>query len=299
MKLLLVINPVSGDTPKGELLNYARNRCHFLGIKLSVYRTTGNNDVEELQQRIATEQPDRIASVGGDGTFMLAVEATRQHKTPIGFVPMGSANGMAKELGVSPDPEIALNDLIASHRIVPLDLLKINDRHLSLHMGDVGLNANMVADFEADGGRGMATYGKYLLRTLTQMDEFEYSFVVGGKEHKGRAVMISFGNGTRFGTGIPVNTVGNPFDGKFEITIIKEINADILIRAGLSMISEHFLRESETTVVSAELATLHLKPEQMLQLDGEVIGKTSEVKIEIEPGAVPLITTGRNPYLGV
>lgn len=297
MKLLLVINPISGDTPKGELLNYARNRCRLYGIEMSVFRTTGKNDVSELQQFVESEKPDRIASVGGDGTFMLAIEATRNATVALGFIPMGSANGMAKELGVSLDPETALNDLLTSQLIVPMDLLKVNDQHLCMHMGDVGLNAQMVAWYDEDGGRGMATYGKYLLRALTQSEDFEYRIETDGKEHQGSAVMIGFGNGTKFGTGIPMNTVGNPFDGKFEVTIIKEMNADMLIRAGLSMINETFLSESESKVVSTTAVTIHLNPAQMLQLDGEVIGKTDEIKITIEPGAVPLITTRRNPYL--
>lgn len=297
MKLLLVINPVSGDTPKGELLNYARQRCKLYGIELAVFRTTGQNDLAELQKCIAAEKPDRVGSVGGDGTFMLAVEATREAPLPVGFVPMGSANGMAKELRVSPDPETALDDLLASQMIVPMDLLKINEKHLCMHMGDVGLNAQMVAWYDEDGGRGMATYAKYLLRSLTRAEDFEYRFKLDGEEHSGRAVMIGFGNGTKFGTGIPMNTVGNPFDGKFEITIIKEINADMLIRAGLSIIDETFLKESESKVLSSTEVTIYLNPDQMLQLDGEVMGKTSEIKISIEPKAVPLITTGRNPYL--
>lgn len=297
MKLLLVINPISGDTPKGELLNYARNRCRLYGIEMSVFRTTGENDVSELEKVVASEKPDRIASVGGDGTFMLAIEATRNATVPLGFIPMGSANGMAKELGVSLDPETALNDLLTSQLIVPMDLLKVNDQHLCMHMGDVGLNAQMVAWYDADGGRGMATYGKYLLRSLTQSEDFEYRIETDGKEYQGSAVMIGFGNGTKFGTGIPMNTKGNPFDGKFEVTIIQEMNADMLIRAGLSIIDETFLKESESKVVSATEVTIHLKPEQMLQLDGEVIGKTDQVKISIEQGAIPLITTGANPYL--
>ncbi len=297
MKLLLVINPVSGDMPKGELLNYARNRCQLYGIELAIFKTTGQADLAELQKCIAAEKPDRLGSVGGDGTFMLAVEATRDTPIPVGFIPMGSANGMAKELLVSPQPETALDDLLASQLIVPMDLLKVNDQHLCMHMGDVGLNAQMVSGYDEDGRRGMATYAKYLLRSLTNSEDFEYRFEVAGKEHSGRGVMIGFGNGTKFGTGIPMNTLGNPFDGKFEITIIKEINADMLIRAGLSIINETFLNESETKVVSVKEVTIHLNPAQMLQLDGEIIGKTGKIKISIEPAAVPLITTGRNPYL--
>ena len=297
MKLLLVLNPVSGGTDKTDFLRYAKDRCHFFGIDLSLFRTTGEADCDRLKDSLQKEKPDRIASAGGDGTFLLVVQATVDNPIPTGFIPMGSANGMARELGVPDDVYEAFDELMASRMIAEMDLLKVNDKHLCLHMGDVGLNAEMVAGFEADDGRGMATYGKYLLRTLTQMEEFSYSFQHNGETISGTAVMIGIGNGSKFGTGIPMNTVGNPFDGKFEITIVETINADTILRAGLSLFDETFLKEAETTVYSMTEAQIKLEQPQTLQLDGELIGKVDELNVKVETGKVRLVTTGGNRYL--
>lgn len=297
MKLLVVLNPISGDTDKTEWLRYARDRCRHFGIALSLYRTTGQNDVESLRACVADEQPDRIASVGGDGTFKLVVEATADQPVPTGIIPAGSANGMARELGVPEDLFDAFDELVSSRLVEPMDLLVVNGEHHCIHMGDVGLNARIVSGFEADSSRGMVAYGRALFRALSEMEPFNYTLHIDGAQHVGKAVMLGFGNGSKFGTGIPLNTVGNPFDGKFEVTVIEELNADMLLRAGLSLLNETFLREAETKVYSGQSAQIQLQQKQRLQVDGEMIGETDRVEIGLEPGAVKLVTTRANRYL--
>lgn len=297
MKLLVVLNPVSGGTNKRDFLVSAKNRCRDWGVELQLYRTTGEDDVKKLSAFIAQHKPDRIASAGGDGTFLLVVKATIDRPIPVGFIPMGSANGMATELGVKPDPEDALSDLIGSQIIAQLDVLKVNDEHLCLHMGDVGLNARVVAGFDAGEGRGMAAYGKSLIGALAQTELFSCRIATDDRSHTKKAVMVGIGNGTRFGTGIPLNTVGNPFDGKFEITVVKDMDVDTFIRAGLSMLDETFMEGIDTDVYSVSEAEIELEAPQPFQLDGEPYGLTDRVIVKVLPGAIPLITTGKNVYL--
>ncbi len=295
MKLLLVVNPISGGTDKEAFLQFAEKQC--ADMHLQVFQTSGKGDCKRLQQLIADYQPDRIACAGGDGTFALAARATLHQPIPLGFVPMGSANGFAKELGVSTDPEVALADLINSTLIVPMDMLVVNDKHLCLHLGDVGVNARIVEAFDSDERRGFATYGKHLISALSESLFFTFHLQTNVNEISGKAKMIGIGNGTRYGSGVPLNTVGSPFDGKFEVTVIEDMDADTIIRAGLSVIDDTFLDEAAVQVYSATSAVIRFKPAQLLQLDGEVIGETDVVKIEIKPGAIPLITTVENPYL--
>lgn len=297
MKLLMVVNPISGDKDKSEFLLRAKHRCRHYGISLLVFVTTGHEDLERLQQKIAVEKPDRLASVGGDGTFSLAVKATIDNPIPAGFIPMGSANGLARELGVSSDPEMALDDLLLSRLIVPMDILMVNEKHLCLHMGDVGLNAQIVKAYDADESRGLTTYGKHLINAISQAEDFGYQFDTGTQKKSGRAVMIGIGNGSKYGTGVPLNTVGNPLDGKFEVTVVEDMDADTIIRASLSVLDDAFLEGSRTKDYSVTEVLISLSSPQILQLDGEVIGEMDELSVKIIPGAIPLITNGNNPYL--
>lgn len=297
MKLLFIVNPISGDVDKEPFLKKALKLCQKYGITTEIFKTTGSDDEKKVGNTIKAFAPDRVASVGGDGTTLFSAIALLESKIPMGIIPLGSANGMAVELGVQSNPMEALKDLIMSSMIKDLDILKINDKHFSMHLGDVGINAEIVASYEQDPNRGMATYAKYFIDELTKNDPFEVEVEAKGKTIVEKAVMVGICNAKKYGTGIPLNIDGNPMDGKFEIILVKDLNTQFLINAGLSKFNDVFYMKENITAICTELAVLKFKKPRLLQLDGEVIGKFKEIKVEIIKGATKLITSTENQYV--
>ena len=85
--------------------------------------------------------------------------------------------------------------------------------------------------------------------------------------------------------------------GKIEIVIVEKIDANSLIKAGLSKFDESFYDSQNGILISTDKAKIHFKQARLLQLDGEVIGKFDQLNIEIMKGAVKLITHNENLYL--
>ncbi len=296
MKILLVVNPISGGVDKSQFARNARNECRKYGIELVIFKTTGGDDLANLRKEIDEFSPDRIAAVGGDGTFRLAAIANLDAGIPVGVIPFGSANGFAKELGVAQDPDVAFSDFLKSQWVENMDLIRVNDEYC-IHMADIGLNARIVKGFSSDGQRGMAGYAKHFFRELSNSEPFGYELIIDGKTHSGKSEMISIGNGRKFGFGVPINKSGNPFDGKADIVIVDDLDAPKIIRAGLSAIDEVFMENLDTEVHRATEAHISLKQPREFQCDGELIGTVSELDISMLEGAIPYITTNLNPYI--
>ncbi|EPR71338.1 diacylglycerol/lipid kinase family protein [Cyclobacterium qasimii] len=271
--------------------------CLKYGIVNHFFKTTGEDDEEKVKEIIADFAPDRVASVGGDGTTLFSAIVLMDKKIPMGIIPLGSANGMAVELGVNSTPIEALKDLIMSSMIKNLDMLKVNDKYYSVHIGDVGINAEIVASYEKDSNRGMTTYAKYFLDELRKIDPFEIEVDANNEKISEKAVMVGICNSRKYGTGIPLNINGNPMDGKFEIILVKDLNAQFLINAGLSKFNDVFYMKENITAISTEKAILKFDQPRVLQLDGEVIGKFDRLKVEIIKGAICLITSKDNQYV--
>lgn len=297
MKLLIVNNPISGDVDKTDIVKSARRTANGLGYQVAYFETTGKEDLRRLREKIDKEKPDKIAVFGGDGTFSLGAKATMHSGIPLGVVPCGSANAMARELGVEGNSDSAFEDILQSRYYADLDLIRINGEHYCLHIADVGINADIVADYDRDEDRGMTAYGKYLLKALSDTEPFPVQVIRPGHTLETECVMIGFSNGRKFGTGVPINTVGNPFDGKFEIDIISEMSAIHAVKAGLSAISEFFADGDHRQTLSVSEATVRFDRPRDLQIDGEAMGKFQEVRLEIERGAIQYVTTAANPYL--
>ena len=297
MKLFFVVNLISGGVDKEPFLKEARALCAMYGLEYKIFKTTGKDDQEHAIKQIKAFQPDKIISVGGDGTTLFTAVTLLETGYPMGIIPLGSANGMATELFVDPVPMNALRDVIMSDMVGDLDLLLINGKHYTMHLGDVGINAQIVESYENDPKRGMTTYAKYFLSELQKLKPFRVKVETDEEWYTGMVLMTALCNARKYGTGVPLNTTGNPMDGKFEIVLLEKLDLPSLIRAGLAALDDKFLDSQKSKVITTTKARIEFDRPRMLQLDGEVIEETQVIDVELLKGAVRLITTGKNEHL--
>ena len=297
MKLLFVVNPISGGINKEPFLKQAAAFCHKYAIDYKVFKTTGKDDETRLKKELIKYLPDRVLAVGGDGTTLFTSIVLQDTGLPMGIIPLGSANGMATELFVHNDPIEALKDAVMSNVAAGLDMVVVNKHYPSIHIGDVGINARIIEAYEKDKNRGMVTYAKYFIKELQNLEPFDYSVTTNEKTVTGKALMVGICNARKYGTGVPLNITGNPMDGKFEIVIVEEINLSSLIKAGLSKFNENFHDSQYGKIISTDKAEISFNKPRLLQLDGELIGNFQELTVDIVKSAVNLITHNENTYL--
>ena len=291
MKLFFIVNPISGGVNKEPFLNHAQQLCNRYGTKLAIFRTTGKNDKEQLTQILEKEQPDKVAAVGGDGTVLFATICLLDSGLPLGIIPQGSANGMAKELHVNTNPIEALKDIIMSEVYADMDLLRVNSAYYSMHIGDVGINANLVKSFSEDPRRGMMTYAKYFFEKIKNAKAFPVRVVIDGETIEDMCYMAAICNSGRYGTGVILNKQSNLFDGKFEIVLLRKKGIKLLIEAGLTKFNESFYSAEHTRTFSGSNARLYFDEPRVLQLDGEIIEEFAELEVELLKGAVRIISS--------
>lgn len=147
MKILFVINPVSGGKEKTDWENRIRTYFKSSPHEMEFYLLTGKSDNASVAHHIETVKPNRVVAVGGDGTVKLAAEILQNKNIPLAIIPAGSANGMAKELEIPDNVDAALE--IAVNGIEKnIDVISINDEEISMHLSDIGLNAMIVKYFD-------------------------------------------------------------------------------------------------------------------------------------------------------
>lgn len=288
MDVLLIINPISGDKDKSEFTDFAKALLDKLKLSFHIYKTTGQNDCDELEKLLTRFSPEKVIVVGGDGTLNMFLKPLMEHDIQVGFIPMGSANGMAVELDLTDSPKVLFNRFLKSKQSKKLDLLSINDSYLLLHLGDVGANANLVANYEKDGERGMFTYAKHFWSEFQNLKSFEFEIETDEMEYERKGVMLALCNGRKFGTGIPLNTIGKMDDGYFEFVVVKAMDFSDLLKAAIFKFDEDYKMESLETI-QAKTATVKFKEPRLLQIDGEVIDKFTELKIEVLPKVLRFI----------
>ena len=164
LKLLFVINPVSGGKEKKDLEQVIRDYFKDYPHKVEFYVLSGENDLTSVKHYIDRLKPDRVVAVGGDGTVKMLAQLLINTPHYLGIIPAGSANGMAKELNI-PSEILPSLDILINGVCKKIDLLRINNE-ICIHLSDLGMNAMLVKNFERSGKRGMWGYARAVLSVL-------------------------------------------------------------------------------------------------------------------------------------
>ncbi|MGB6036911.1 MAG: diacylglycerol kinase family protein [Cryomorphaceae bacterium] len=290
MTILLIVNPVSGDIDKEEFTEYAAKRCKEQGHMVSIYKTTGENDREKIEDQVRSCGPDRLLSLGGDGNFILCCESVEEQNIPVGLIPMGSANGLALELGIPKNFREALELFLQTSQVHHLDVICVNEDMHCVHLGDVGINAQIVSDFDQDENRGMLTYAKYLTHALGNAVPFSVTVESEGKKmYEGDVLMVGIGNCRRYGTGVYLTKNGNPFDGKFELVFITKMNLSTMVRKGLTILNKEIADDQDTRILQLSSGRISFSEKMQLQLDGEPQSTFKELKLRTKKAHFPVI----------
>ena len=227
---------------------------------------------------------DRVAAVGGDGTIKLVAEALLETTTPLCIIPAGSANGMARELGIPEKLEEALA-IAATGRIRKIHLVRVNDE-LCIHLSDIGLNAFMVKRFESLQQRGMWGYMRAAWQTFWSRYRMQVDLYLDGKHERLHAFMIVIANATMYGTGAKINPIGNLDDTQFEVVVLKKISLGEIYKMWISHEPYH---PQMTRLFQTRKLQIKTRKRAHFQVDGEYLGKIKELKAEIIPEALEVI----------
>jgi YegS/Rv2252/BmrU family lipid kinase len=282
LKLLFVINPVSGGKEKNDWETSIRDYFKDIPHIAEFYLLTGGNDKSSLQHYIQTITPDRVVAVGGDGTVKMVTELLKETSIPLGIIPAGSANGMAKELAIPLVIEEAIK-IIMEGKSEKVDCIKINEEEICIHVSDIGLNAMLVKYFEKSKKRGMWGYGKAIFKVLWEKQKMAVTITTDEGTVKRQAYMVALANARKYGTGANINPDGNVSDGKFEIIIVRKLNVLEIFKA---IFTDRSFRPEKIEVFSTTNLEMEIHRKAYFQVDGEYKGKVKSIKARILPGAI-------------
>lgn len=278
-EVLLVVNPISGDIDKEEIIEEIEIAVKKGKAVLKMFKTTGKDDLIHLRNLLKNYKPDRIIAAGGDGTIKLVADAVKNDDIPIAIIPAGSANGLAFNLQIPVVLKDQL-DLALGPACRYIDVLEINGE-ICLHMGDLGINAELIKNYESSSIRGK--FG-YLLQTIPTIikSKYPFDFIIetDTKTISRKGILLAFTNFNKYGTGVNINPKGKPDDGIFEIIVFK--NFDVL-KIISTLRKEENLDPDFAEIIPAKKAVIKCKQPVSFQIDGEYLGETEEIFIKIHP----------------
>lgn len=289
-KYLFVVNPGSGadDNKKNEELI-----SEFLKDENSdgeIYKLPKDFEFTQIKDRLLHINPENVIAVGGDGTVTMMANIISGKDITLGIIPAGSANGMAKELGIPTDGAEALA-LIKNGTKSKCDLIRINGKDLCLHMSDIGLNAHLIKHFDAGKLRGQLGYAKVILKTLWEKEKMQVILKTRNEEIHRNAFMVALANARKYGTGAVLNPEGKTDDGLFEVIIVRKLSIIALLKM---LFKPGMFNPKHIEIFPCTSVRINTLRKVHFQIDGEYKGRVKNVNAEIVSGAIDIILPDKN-----
>ncbi|RIJ41811.1 diacylglycerol/lipid kinase family protein [Pontibacter oryzae] len=286
-KLLFVLNPISGDVEKDDLEEEIASLCGELKIKYDIYKTTGEEDEKKVKQQLEEKKYDAVYAIGGDGTVNMVAAALIDTSTPLGIIPLGSGNGLSKDLNIPQDTEEAF-ELIGRHIVRNIDTITLNGQP-SIHLCDFGFNALVVKLFSEGETRGPGSYAWIAMQEYLSYEPKRYKIETDTENFEGEAFMVTVANANAFGSNANINPEGILNDGKFEICLIEPFPKAAGIGILYKLYTDSIDSSVYTRTISCTRATIYNLDGEVMHIDGEPANMGEMVEVAIKPRSLKVI----------
>ncbi len=287
-KYLFVVNPISGDINKNQLFELIHDFASEHRVDVDILKTNGDDDIANILSKIELFQPTIVVAAGGDGTVNLVAKCIEGKTLILGILPMGSGNGLAKDLNIPQNDIKAALAILHPYKTLKMDTLAVNDKFF-VHLCDIGFNAHIVKLFSQGKSRGLLSYMKYTVQEFMSYKTDKYEITTDNGNFRGNAFMVTVANTNRYGSNLFINPEGKCDDGKFEIIIIKRFPRKKTIGLFLKLLFRRVQFFPYCRIISCSKATIISKRDKVFQFDGEIADKIRKADFMIKPAHLPVI----------
>jgi YegS/Rv2252/BmrU family lipid kinase len=221
MPLALLVNPHSGHGRALKLLPTVEAALDARRVEFRVQRTRGlEHGVEHALRAIEAGEVPVVMS--GDGLVGAVGGAMAGAETPLGILPGGRGNDLARVLGIPTEPEAAVEVLLSGHTRL-IDVGEANGkRFLCIASAGFDSEANRIAN-ETTLMRGNLVYAYAALRTLLRWKPARFTIRVDDERTRFTGYTVAVANSRAYGGGMFVAPDAELDDGQFDVVTIGEV----------------------------------------------------------------------------
>jgi diacylglycerol kinase (ATP) len=232
---------------------------------------------------------ERIVLGGGDGTINLALDALLEVDRPLGILPLGTANDLARSLGLPDDLERALDVIVIGHSR-RIDVARANDVSFVNAIG-MGLGPRMTREMDSTEKRkfGVVAYLLGIVRALRGHRHFHARIDFDGKTREYDCLQITVANGIHYGGGMTVADDAKIDDGKLDVLVVRHQGYLGLLANALRLRTGDVHAADTVHHVRAREVTITTRPGQDVTADGEFLTETP-IDCHVLPGSLQVFT---------
>ena len=266
---LLLVNPSAGGGRARGRLPAVERALRERGVEFRVAMTTSLEHACE-QARAAVAAGEVPVVMSGDGLIGKIGGVLADGELPLGIIPGGRGNDLARVLGIPTEPEEAAA-VIAAGATRRIDVGEANGvRFLCIASCGFDSDANRIAN-EARAVKGPLVYAYAALRALAQWRPARFTVTADGSEHVFSGYSVAVANSKAYGGGMFVAPDALLDDGLLDVVTTADVSKRRFLAALPKVFKgEHIAEEQVETYRAAEVTVEADRPFAVFA-DGEHI----------------------------
>lgn len=288
---MIIVNPSSGAEESENYTEQLKEQLKAVASEFGIKKTKKSGDAKEFAEEAALNDYEAVFVLGGDGTVSEAVNGLMLHesKLPLGIIPLGTVNNVARAIGIPMNPEKAI-DSLEQLTVQQIDVGKLNDRYF-ISSTSVGPIPESVQEVDVDMKTKFGVFAYLIegIKALRNDETYTFELDIDGEKWTAEyslllIAMSNFVGGV--GTIIPEAAID---DGLIHLVTLKETTA----KEKLSLVPELFQNKEYTkdqlehrSFKKAKIRLLEdIDKEINCTVDGDK-GQTFPLEIEVLPQAL-------------
>ncbi len=297
-RVAVIFNPVKvSDDFRGHVEDHAARGDWAEPLWLETSETDPGRG---MVRRAVEEHVDLVVCAGGDGTVRIVADGLARSGIPMGIVPAGTGNLLARNLSLPLEQAAAVEVAFGGHtRTIDLIALEVDDReveHFAV-MAGVGVDAVIMDETDEDlkAKIGSIAYfvatpkalGRLPIRMTVQLDR--------RRPVRRRAMACIIGNVADIGGGLVLIPGAEPDDGRLDLFIASPHKFWHWVKLVLRIVSRRAKKDDQVDQRSGTRVRIRLRGTENYQLDGDVMGECSALTARVVEAALTVVVAAPTP----
>lgn len=284
----VIVNPTKVD---GDFRRVVGTVLRDAGFEARWLETRDDDPGRAMAAEAIAGAVDLVLTAGGDGTVRVVAHGLARSGIPMGIIPAGTGNLLARNLGIPLDIDAAL-DVALTGQTSPIDMveLSVDDRapERFVVMAGTGLDAMIMdeVDPRLKARIGSAAYfvaaGKAFGRVPIPLEVT----IDGDRTYRRKAMLCVIGNVGDLTGGITLIPQARPDDGVLHVYLASPQRLGHWVKVLARLATHRARRDDRVDVWRARRVEIRLQNADSYQIDGDVVGEGRVFRAEVLPGAL-------------
>lgn len=266
-RALLLVNR---NSRQGQnVLSEAIDQLQALGLELIEESIEDPDHLPDVIRRYQ-DQVDLVIVGGGDGTLNAAVDGLVDTQLPLGILPLGTANDLARTLGIPTSlPEAC--EIIAKGQLQRIDLGWVNGKHF-FNVASMGLSVQITQRLTKEVKRrwGVLAYAITALQAIWQARPFRAEIRLNGESIPVKTIQIAVGNGRYYGGGMTVVQDATIDDQRLDLYSLEVRHWWQVVALLPAMRGGQYLNQQDVRTLRGQEIEIHTRKPRPINTDGEI-----------------------------